>query len=104
MSKVQLKTSHLLIDAELARQVLGDTPLVYLRYYPEKGSLLVASVAQGWFYKMHQGTQCMLKDKNLRGDKAIALHELLIDHNLPGEDRPLPCEIGANGRMLNVKV
>jgi hypothetical protein len=32
----------------------------------------------------------MLKDRNLKGDKAIAIHEILIDHELDPTDRELP--------------
>jgi hypothetical protein len=32
---IQLKTCHLLIPHELAKEVMGDESHVFLRYYPE---------------------------------------------------------------------
>jgi hypothetical protein len=103
MSQLKLKTSHLLIDAALAQQVLGDTPQVYMKFLPEKRTLLITSVKQSWFDRMHPGcSQNMLKDRNLKGDKALALHEVLIDHDLDDTDRELAYDVQANQTILHV--
>jgi hypothetical protein len=101
---VQLRNAHLIIEGSLAAGVFGDVSAVYLKYYPERKALLVAPTDQGWFAKMHTGIQCLLKNKNIRGDKSIALHEILIDFALSDADRPLRYEIQAGGRMLHVHI
>jgi hypothetical protein len=101
---IQLKTCHLLIPHELAKEVMGDESHVFLRYYPERKSLLLASVSQVWFKKMHQAGQFMLKNKNLQGDKTVAIHEILIDNELDEEDKELFFEIQGQGKILNIQL
>jgi hypothetical protein len=103
MSKLKLKTSHLIIESELAKQVLGDTPHVYMKFLPEKKSLLITSVKHNWFDRLHPGCSMnMLKERNLQGDKTIALHEVLIDQELDDADRELSFDVQANQTILNV--
>jgi hypothetical protein len=90
---VQLRNAHLIIEGSLAAGVFGDVSAVYLKYYPERKALLVAPT-----------DQCRRKNKNIRGDKSIALHEILIDFALSDADRPLRYEIQAGGRMLHVHI
>ncbi len=99
---IQLKASHLLMDQSLVKEVLEDASHAYVTYYPERQTLLVASVAQAWFGKMHKASQHMLKARNAQGDKSLALHEILIDHELDEADRPLPYEVQQQGKMLRI--
>lgn len=87
MDTVALKSSHLYIPAAVAERVFGEESRAYLVYHPERTALLLAPASSHWFYKMHQPSQHMLKARNAQGDKTIALHEILIDHDLDDQDR-----------------
>jgi len=101
-SPVRLRASHLHIDGELAQTVFGDCENAYVVYYPGRQLLLIAPVTDEDFKKLHQVQQHMVKDRNLQGDKSIALHELLIDQQLREEDRDLPHELQAGLGVLKV--
>ncbi|MEO0470772.1 MAG: hypothetical protein AAF206_14185 [Bacteroidota bacterium] len=99
---VCLKSSHLCLDAQLMSNWQEAVQNVYMTAYPEKGYLLLAPVSSPFFAKMHECTQHLLKDRNLRGDKGLALHELLIDHDLDDVDRPLQYEFLEKSLILKV--
>ncbi len=102
--ELQLKACHLVIAHQLVQEVFGDETHVFLRYYPERKSLLLAPVSQSWFKKMHEASQFMLKNKNLQGDKTVAIHEILIDHEIDEEDKILTFEIQGKGKVLNIRL
>ncbi len=103
-SKIRLKASHLLIDHELAAQAFKSEPNVCLVYYKDRQALLLAPPSDDLFKKLHKASQHMLKDRNLKGDKTIALHEIIIDHQLDDSDRDLEYEFQVNLGILNVKL
>lgn len=102
MDTIALKSSHLYIPAAVATQVFGEESRAYVLYHAEHHVLLVAAASQQWFYKLHKPSQYMLKTRNLLGDKTIALHEMLIDHVLDAQDRPLNYTIQDNTGLLKV--
>ena len=75
---------------------------VYMAAYPDKGYLLITPVNSPFFRKMHDSSQHMLKDRNLKGDKRLALHELLIDEDLDATDRELSHEFLVKSNILKV--
>ena len=103
-SKVRLKSSHLLIDREVAQAAFGDTYNIYVVYYPDRSSLMMAPVTDEVFKNLHKASQQMLKDRNLNGDKSIALHETLIDHQLNETDRDLQYELEPGLGILKVSL
>ncbi len=103
-SKVRLKSSHLLIDHEVATEIFGDDQNVHVVYYPERHTLMVAPKSDELFKKLHKANQHMLKARNLKGDKTIALHEMLIDHDLDDTDRDLAYDTQTDLSILNVKL
>ena len=104
MGPIRLKSSHLLIDREIAEQIFGKDQNAYAVYYPNERSLLLASVNDDLFNKLHKASQHMLKDRNLKGDKSIAFHELLIDNQLDNTDRALEFNIEPALGILNIKI
>lgn len=102
--KVRLKASHLLIDQEIATEVFGKDFNVHMVYYPEKRTLMIAAKSDLLFKQLHKANQHMLKDRNLKGDKTIALHEILIDHEINNVDRDLDYESQKGLGILNVKL
>lgn len=103
MSKIQLKTSHLYIDSDLAAAAFGDAAQVYVIYYPLKNSLLLAPMNDEFFPKLHKAGLIMLKSRNLKGDKTVSMYEILIDNDLDDADRDLEYEYTEGVKMLNVK-
>ena len=101
---VHLKSAHLLIGNELASQAFGDCQNVYVVYYPDHKKLMLAPVTDEVFKQLHKSSQHMLKDKNLQGDKSIALHELLIDNQLDDADRKLDFTFQKELRVLTIFV
>ena len=101
---VRLQSSHLLIDREVASEAFGNDQNVYTIYYPDKRTLMIAPVSDEVFKKLHKAAQQMLKDRNQRGDKSIALHETLIDHAIDDTDRDLEYELQKGLGILNVKL
>ncbi|MEL7122348.1 MAG: hypothetical protein AAFO07_23080 [Bacteroidota bacterium] len=75
---IQLKSHHLLIDHTIAKSFFGQALNVDLVYYADKHSLLIAPENDELFKKLHKTSQKMLKDKSLKGNKSIALHEFII--------------------------
>ena len=104
ISKIQLRSSHLLIDHDLAADVFGKDQNVHVVYYPNKRMLLLAPKSDEIFKKLHKANQHMLKARNSKGDKSIALHELLIDEEIDNTDRALAYELQAGLGILNVKL
>ncbi|MCB0628676.1 MAG: hypothetical protein KDD15_03060 [Lewinella sp.] len=103
-SSIRLQSSHLLIDREMAQSVFGDEANVHIVYYPDRHSLLLAPVSDETFKNLHKTGRHMLKDRNLQGDKSVALHEILIDHQVDDRDRDLAYEFQAGLGILNVQL
>ena len=103
-SEVRLQSSHLVIGHEVASEVFGAEQNAYVVYYPERRTLMNAPVSDELFKNLHKAGQQMLKSRNLRGDKSIALHEILIDHQVNDTDRGLEYELQPGMGILNVKL
>ncbi|MEM9917439.1 MAG: hypothetical protein AAF990_05050 [Bacteroidota bacterium] len=103
-SKIRLKASHLLVDHEIASEAFGEEHNIYVIYYPDRRSLLIAPVSDEIFKKLHKAAQQMVKDRNLKGDKSVALHEILIDNQIDQSDRDLEYEWQPALGILNVKL
>jgi len=101
-SQIRLKCSHLHIDHEVASAVFGDQPNVYVVYYADRRTLMLAPTNDELFKNLHKASQQMLKDRNLKGDKTIALHETLIDHQVDETDRDLVYELQEGLGILSV--
>lgn len=104
MSAIRLKSSHLYLDAALARELFGDANKIDVVYYPERRSLLLCAPDKEFFHKLHKTSLMMLKERNLQGDKTIMLTELLIDHDIDDTDRDLTYDIRAETKILNVEL
>ena len=103
-SKVRLKSSHLLIDHEVAFKIFGNDLNAHVIYYPNRRSLMIAATSNELFKQLHKAKQHMLKDRNLKGDKTIALHGLLIDNQINDTPRDLEYELQEELNILNVKL
>ncbi|MEO1516932.1 MAG: hypothetical protein AAFV95_18055 [Bacteroidota bacterium] len=103
-AQVRLKSSHLLIDRELALDIFGDDFNVNLVYYADRRTLMIAPQSEELFKQLHKAKQHMLKDRNAKGDKTIALHELLIDNEIDSSDRTVAFDCQKALKILTVKL
>ncbi len=104
MAAIRLKSSHLYIEAPLAREVFGDANKADVVYYPERGTLLLCAPDKEFFHKMHKTHLMMLKDRNAKGDKTIMLTELLIDHEIDDRDRDLNYTVRPETKILSIEL
>lgn len=102
MSEVLLKSQHLIIPQPIASNLFSDSSHVLVAYSPEKKLLRVAPGAAPDFKAHYKAAAHLLKDRNLNGDKAVALHEIIIDHDLPDNDRALEFEV--ESELLIIKI
>ncbi|MEM6764706.1 MAG: hypothetical protein AAF824_08585 [Bacteroidota bacterium] len=100
--EVFIEGSHLIIAAKVVQQVFKEEENTFLAFYPEKKLMLLSPVSNGFFKKMHDSTQHMLKLKSLQGDRSLALHELLIDHELDIPSSALGYEIREQSNILKI--
>ena len=103
-SDIALQSSHVYLSADLAQKVFGQIHYAYVSYVEDQAHLLVTPVSSQWFAKMYDPTQFLLKDRNLRGDKTLAVREILIDNELDTSDRALNYEWIEKTNLLKIKV
>ena len=100
--QVRLHRQHLWLSAEVAANAFGNERQVYVVYYPQRGALLLAPMADDAFKSLHECSLVMLKDRNLKGDKSLSLQEIVIDNDLDATDRPLSFTSKSGLRLLRV--
>ena len=89
MSNLLLKSQHLIFLQPVAEKWFKDETHLFIKYNQE-GHLLLVTPATNFEFKIaHKAGQHLLKNKNLNGDKSVAIHEILIDNELDETDRPL---------------
>ncbi|MGB1449109.1 MAG: hypothetical protein ACPG8F_04630 [Flavobacteriaceae bacterium] len=102
---ISLKSSHLYIDCTVANLVFGPIHFAYAIYRKEFSQILITPVSSQWFIKMYDSpTQFLLKNRNLRGDKTIAIREILIDNELDMSDRNLEYEIIEKTSLIKINI
>jgi len=89
VNELSLKSQHIIVLQPLVEKLLKTETHVLLKYDTTEKVLLMAPASKSEFKLAHKAAQHMLKDKNLKGDKSIAIHEILIDHELDDNDRTL---------------
>ncbi len=104
MEEISLRSSHVHLSAALAKKVFDKVHYAYVTYVKEKGHLLITPVSSQWFVKMYEPTQFLVKDKNIQGDKALAVRELFIDNDLDSTDRNLAFEWIEKTNLLKVSI
>lgn len=87
MSQLVFKNKHLILDHELVQTYLGDVSYVFVKWIKESNHLLIAPHTASVFYQVHKNAmQMMLKAKNLKGDKTIALYDFCYENNIKESD------------------
>ena len=104
MKGARLKSSHIYLSGEIVKNVFGEIVHAYVTYLKDQEKLLITPVSSGWFVKMYEPNQFMLKARNLDGDKTVAIHEILIDHELDGTDRDLEYEVIERTKLIKIEM
>lgn len=101
---IRLSNQHICINAGVAKTFFDSDRVAQMSFQESFDQLLLAPISSSWFNKMHGAQQCNLKDKSAVGDKAIAIHALLIDHDLDGSDRTLQYELNENAGWIKINL
>jgi hypothetical protein len=104
MSKVALKSSHIYLEHDLVETVFQNIHYAYVTYVKKQQRLLITPVSSQWFVKMYEPTQFLLKSRNLKGDKTLAIREILIDNDLDTTDRELEFEIIKKTNLIKISL
>jgi len=99
-----LKSSHVYLDSELVETIFKNIHYAYVTYVKAQKRLLITPVSSQWFVKMYEPTQFLLKSRNLKGDKTLAIREILIDNDLDMKDRILDFEIIKKTNLIKVNI
>ncbi len=99
---MELRSSHIQLDSTLVESVFGAVHYAYVAYVTEQEKLLITPVSSQWFVKMHEPNQFLLKSRNLKGDKTLAIREILIDNDLDASDRELKYEVVEKTNLIKV--
>ncbi|MEM6297104.1 MAG: hypothetical protein AAF740_00270 [Bacteroidota bacterium] len=99
---IALKASHIQLDNSIVSKIFENIHYAYVVYLASDRRLLITPVSSQWFVKMHKPAQFLLKDKNLKGDKAIAIGEILIDNDLDPTDRTLEYEVVEKTNLIKI--
>ena len=101
---VILKSSHVYLNSELVESIFGSIHYAYVTYAVEQKKMLITPVSSQWFVKMHKPTQFLLKSRNLKGDRTLAIREILIDNDLDTTDRILEYEIVESTNLIKISM
>jgi hypothetical protein len=101
---VALQSSHLFLDSELVKKIFGNVHYAYATYSKEQHRLLITPVSSQWFVKLYEPTQFLLKSRNLKGDKTLAIREILIDNDIDMADRVVTFEIVEKTNLIKVQL
>ena len=99
---VYLETSHICFGKDVCDAIFKEDQHLHIAIYPKKGYLLAAPISHTYFGKMHKSSQHLLKMKNAVGDKSVAIHELIIDHEIVIKDGPLEYEIREKTGIIKI--
>ena len=99
---IWLKSAHVYLDSQLVNSIFEDVDYAYVSYIASQQKLLITPVTSLWFPKMYAATQFLLKTRNLKGDKTLAIREILIDHDLDLSDRNLEYEVITKTKLVKI--
>lgn len=104
LSQVSLQRAHLCLEAELVQEVFAKITHAFVTYSQEQKMLLLTPVSSIWFSKIHDASQVFMKDKNRKGDKSLAIRDILLDNDLSMTDRSLEFEVIATTKLIKIKL
>lgn len=102
MHELQLNSAHLLLAPPLATPLFGQDQRVFVSYKETQKVLLVSSSSNSWFPKLHQASTQILKIKDLKGTRSLAINDLLIDHDIDPQNRVLAYEANQEKKFIKI--
>lgn len=101
-AKLRLKSSHIYLESALVTTFFKEVDFAFVVYNKAQKSILITPGTSGWFKKMYKPAQYLLKSRNLKGDKTLALGEIFIDNDLDASDRELEAEFVEKTKLIKV--
>ena len=101
-SEIRLQSSHIFLENQLVSDLFENSTYALVAYSGKQ--LLVTPSSSLWFTKMHPSTLLLLKTKNINGDKTMAVHPILIEHDIKTCDRDLEYEIIRKTRLIKINL
>jgi hypothetical protein len=102
--KITLKSSHIYLEGKIVRNFFEGANAAFAVYNKEQNSILITPVTSAWFKKMYNPAQYILKARNLKGDKTLAIGDIFIDNDLDETDRELEVEFIEKTKLIKVKM
>lgn len=103
-AQILLKSCHVILPYELVKQIFGSVSYAYVSYVSTNQTLLITPVTSTWFANMHKPSQFLLKERNIKGDKSLAIREIMIDNDLNETDRSLLYEVVTNTNLIKISI
>lgn len=104
MPEVQLKASHIIIPPEISENLFKESDSIFIAFKNEVNAILISPLTNAWFKQLHKAEQKLLKSKDLKGTKSIAIREMLLDHELSDENRILSFQINSDKKFLKIQL
>ena len=101
-SKIALQSSHLLLESDLVAKVFEGIQYAYAAYEESQNCILVTPVNSVWFTKIHKPAQFLLKMRNFKGDRSLAIREILLDNDLDTSNRLLDYEVVTKTNLIKI--
>lgn len=103
-SEISLKSSHLYLNNELVNKVFKEIDYAYVTYVKDQKRILITPVTSKWFIQLYKPTQFLLKSRNQKGDRTLAIREVLIDNDLDMKDKDLSFEWIKKTNLIKVTI
>ena len=102
---VQLHNQHLIIQNDLANQVIGEERQTYAAMMPEEKKILLTKASNKAFKAKYKPIMLFVKQKNIQGDKSISLQEFFADHpDLSQENQALNYSFEDKEAILEINI
>jgi hypothetical protein len=103
MPELARNGQHLWLSHDLVAQCLGDVSSVFLSYNAGSRQLWIGpGDPEHLMSKLGTSRQYVLKWRNAQGDRSIAIHDLLLDYELPEKKEACPYTWDNKFRILKV--
>ena len=101
---VGLRSSHIILHIDIVKSVFKEDKTVYMVYYPERKTLMVAPYFNELFRTMHKAKQYLMKEVANNKENAIPLHGILLDNEIDSSNRLLKYQADEVMNILTVEL
>ncbi|MEM6263348.1 MAG: hypothetical protein AAGI38_12625 [Bacteroidota bacterium] len=101
--RLRLRGQHLWMSHELVAEHFPDAYAVLVNFNKGSGVLWIGPMTEDHMMnKFSTVSQYLLKLRNAKGDRTIAIHDLLLDNELPPDNRPLTYKWDSKFNILKI--